>query len=1434
MPWPSEVPGRRESSMGHDLERESDRSPPTRRPRRRGRRAGITLLVVGLLLAGAVALAPTILSSPLAVSKIAGSIDRSVAGSVKIRSVSLSWFGGQRVDGLEVFDPAGRPVLKIKHVSAERSLWGLLVSVLSGDIGAVKVRGLAADLAFDESGRSNLQRSLAATRQRPEPKAGGWAAVFVPRAFAVELTDARLSVTAPHSPPAVFENLRAGASVAGSTGSVAFDLSGRSRQGELAGDFSVEGRLEHLLGPHGRLTADRALGAIRARMTGLPVPGVDRLLGMNGLLAAALGDRLDLTADADVGAATQRVTATVRAPNLTADLDGRIADGTFALTKPAAIRLVATGKLVERLTASSDATGRLRLSEAVPLRLDVEALRTGLAGFEPATLAVRATLKAERPARLTGDPAIGDLLIRGLEARLETADAARSLAVALTAAIAQDGQPGKVEADAKLGDLFTKSGGLQLDKLRADATLRVTNLPVALVDRIGRQRGLLVDALGPQLSVTATARSTGGRETEAKLEIKTARLSADAPLRITDRVEATGPITIDYQLSSRLAARYLPENAGVTLRPETPIRVRLARFSAPLPESGKPALQPGKTAVHADLEVGAVSVSPRGMTERVTLDGIAVRLRGASLAAVEASATAKAVVAGKPGPLREALGERADLSARLLGSLGPQPVFTARDLTLDVSSDRLKARLPLTLSAARTLSLAQPATIDLTVTPDLMAELGLATRPTLAGPTPVHIEINRLSAALTPFDPATVRTAMAAKVTKVELAGDDRVRGASLTDIAAALELDGPAGMASARLDGKASLSRQGTPSPLLATVKLSRLVRDGRLDPGRAAIDAAAKLDRFPTAFLGAFSGARVPLVPLVGPTLQLDAALTLSGGATQGGVVDVKATSQNLAVDAGLKLGNAIELRRPAKVKLVVTPEAYAALAAPAAARAPAAAGRPGYALAAPVTIDAELRVLTWPMGGDGRKTFDPSRASVDLTFGASRIALQDRASSRGVTLTDLSGAVKAASLAGPITLRLTGKSGLTSPQAGAAPAAGTLRVSGDVRDLFNARGELDASGLSTDLSAELQQFPVAPIDAWLGQDGLLPATLGPTTDLTARAQLKQMSGPVTLRATAAHAKASMDGRLQSGILTLARPLVAEVEVTEALGRRALSRIHPIFETASTGEKPIRLEISDQGTRIPIAGFDARQVVIERARLDLGKIELKTGGLLSGVVGLAQRLGRWRTTSRESMTAWFTPLLWEMRDGRIRYTRRLDLLLDGSQHLATWGTVDQANDRANLVLAIMPVTLDKIFNLENVGPNDAFTIPITGSISSPKTDWVRAALDMGRLQAQSRLAGKRRGGELGALLGGLAKGALGGGAGGLSRGGIPPPSVDPLPWSTAETRGAAPREGPRQPAAGQEPGATQAPSPTREPPKKPEEQIEETIRKGLKGIFK
>lgn len=1558
--------------MGDEMHRDADQSRPPTTRRHLRRPVWLALLAVLVLLMGVVALAPTILSSRFALSRVVGAIDRSLTGSVAVRSVSLSWFGSPQIEGIQLADPQARRVLAIERVVAERALWWLLGSVLGGDAGKVRVQGLTADVVIDESGRSNLQRSLEPTGPRrpapdrpPEPATPGPREAeppgrLVPGAFTLELIDARLTVTTPDSPPAVFENLQATVSVAAPAGSVAFDLSGRSRQGELSGDFTARGHLETLVGRDGRLELERARGSVEATATALPVPGIDGLLGLNGVLTAALGDRLDLAATAEVGAGPRRVTATLRAPHLAADLDGRVADGTFTLARPAVVRFTATRPFVARLAALSDGTETLRLAEPVPLRLTVEQFRSRLADLDPSSIGVLARLEAEKPARLTGDPAIGDLTIRDLDARLETENAARSLAVALAAAVTLDGQPGRVEVNARLDDLFAATGRLQLDRVRADAVARVTNLPVGLVDRFTRQGGRLVEALGPTASLTATARSTDAARTEVEVTARTPRLTAEARLRVADTVEASGPITIDYRLSARLAARYLPEDAGVQLRPETPIRVRVMRLSVPLPGPGEPLVQPGKTVVQADVTVGPVTVSPPGTTERVTLDGIAARFGGASLAALEAGATAKAIIGGEPGPLREALGARADVSVRVTGGLGPGHAFTAREIGLEVEGERLTASLPLALTATRTVTLARPARVDLTVTPALLARLGLgpATRPvvgparieatldrleapldglglgrlrlaatatvtparadaglglllgrtvklalrlddapkpeageaqvavsieadrlnadlvgvvapgsattftlvkpatidavltpeglelfgviaegqpTIAGPTPVRIKVDRLAAAVQPFDPATVRMALTATVERVELAGDDRVRGASLADVVAALEVDGAAGTASAKLDGKASVPGQGAPSPLAATGKLSRLLRDGRLDPGQAAVEATAKLDGFPTAILGVWGGGDLPLVPLVGPSLQLDAAVALSGGETRRGTVDVKAASQNLSVEAGLTLGEVLGLRRPARVKLVLTPDAYAALTASDGARDAGGAARSGpYALAAPVTIDAVLNALAWPLGGDGWAAFDPARASVDLAVSASGMTFRD-ATGRGVAVTDLRGAVKATPLAGPIALRLTGKTAVTAPGAAAPGATGQLRVAGELRDLFTARGEFDTDNLTTDLSADLEEFPIAPIDAWLGQEGLLLATVGPTMNLAAKAQLQRMNGPVTLRATAVHANASLAGRLQDGTLTLAEPLVAEVAVTEPLGRRVLARINPIFETATTSETPIRFEISPQGTRIPVRPFAARDVVIERARLDLGKIELKTGGLLSGAVGLAQKLGRWRTTGKNSMTAWFTPLLWEMREGRIRYTRRLDLLLDGSQHLATWGTVDQANDRVELVLAIMPETLDKIFDIENVGPNDAFRIPVTGSIASPSVDWTRAGLDLGRLKAQAKLGEKGRG-RLGELLGGLARGALGG-ASGPTRGALPPPSVEPLPWETAPAaRDARTPEESRRPEGIQPRGAPQEPPPAGEDPKKPRPQdlIEETLRKGLEKLFK
>ena len=125
-------------------------------------------------------------------------------------------------------------------------------------------------------------------------------------------------------------------------------------------------------------------------------------------------------------------------------------------------------------------------------------------------------------------------------------------------------------------------------------------------------------------------------------------------------------------------------------------------------------------------------------------------------------------------------------------------------------------------------------------------------------------------------------------------------------------------------------------------------------------------------------------------------------------------------------------------------------------------------------------------------------------------------------------------------------------------------------------------------------------------------------------------------------------------------------------------------------------------------------------------------------------------------------------MSGGKATYEHRLDLLLDGRMHLATWGTADIANDRANLILAFMPETLEKVFGL-TVAPSDALRVPLRGALSRPSVDFARAGLEIERLRQQQRLS--RKDPLVGALVGAVATTAIGGGP-------IPPPSVTPLPW--------------------------------------------------------
>jgi hypothetical protein len=84
-------------------------------------------------------------------------INSGIDGSVEIREMSLAWDSPQKVKELRLFDPEENLVLEL-----ELTLPSLLTLLESErEIWKVRVRVDDADLHFDSSGLSNLDRALA-------------------------------------------------------------------------------------------------------------------------------------------------------------------------------------------------------------------------------------------------------------------------------------------------------------------------------------------------------------------------------------------------------------------------------------------------------------------------------------------------------------------------------------------------------------------------------------------------------------------------------------------------------------------------------------------------------------------------------------------------------------------------------------------------------------------------------------------------------------------------------------------------------------------------------------------------------------------------------------------------------------------------------------------------------------------------------------------------------------------------------------------------------------------------------------------------------------------------------------------------------------------------------------------------------------------------
>lgn len=1384
-----------------------------------------------VILAIMIAAAPSILSTGVGRGAVERLINGRIAGSVTMERLSLSWTGKQTVEGLSLKDPEGKIVAVIERMQNDRSLLSL-ARKWKEDLGTTRIEGLEADLVAGEAGRTNLMDALSST----SPAKGGEAGFVPVLPFAtLEMGESRISVSAPEMEEVEF--LVRGVELvlprAGRPAGISLEAS--TRQGGLTGELRIEGTVEDLVDAGGRLQPVLARVDLTVEAGNLPVEGIDHALGYRGQMAAALGRRLDLQIKARAAVDGIDVDLDVSSPHFEALLRMALAGGRLVLVEKSEAHFTITPGFVSTVARVRDPESTLSLRDEVPVTILLETLSVPFGSFDPGRISLGVKVSTRKAMHFESAGEGTDLVLAAVQASVESAVLAEQVKVHFSADLEIGGAPGGMTAEGVFNRLFDAGGRLQFERSGVEFSGEFSNAPSAVLDGLVGG-GVVEELLGRTFNTSFSVRSLGAGPMDVVLSVDTPRLEGTLPLRLEEDISLTAPATLRATLTPALLRRLQAGPSPVKLLREAEVNLSVTRFSTARPDGERHFPDPGKTSIEASVIAESLAVAMPGGTE-LDLEEVKLSVQTESSGGAVLALAGKVRVRG--GLAGEATGEDAvgvtlqartgvDSDGRLLPVSG---TFRAAGRLFDVVTAFR------TESPYERITLNSPLEVQWSVPPALLARVFPASpgRMGVAGPLPLTLQVEPGDFPLRGLKLSELRLSSKIGIPKLALAEEGKGPAAILSDLQGRISFEGPEGRVRGELRCKAAPPGGGPAGSIEAAVTLENVLDRGEPRWGGAALHAKVGAESLPTALLSLAAGKVSTLAAVAGEEFDAEAEVRLSPLSGGLGSVSMKVQSARLELEADLSLAERITLKRPARFTLTLDPGAYAALTAPA----EGSRGTGRYTLQGEAELTGRITQLSWPRKGAGEKP--PRRTlsggSIDASLEVPKLLFRDASGGGLIGLEKARIALRGQDIDRGLEVEVSGRI-TASPGAGDAPRpAGSLKAKAELSDLFDPDGGFSGSRLSVKAELQAESLPVALVDEWLGLQGLGTAALGESLDLEAGTSLRKGNGPLRFAARAANGTVDLDGFLREGTLRLNRPLVSELKVTEELGRRLLNKIHPIFETVSTSRRPLRVEIASEGFYLPLKDFDIAGVVVPSIVVDSNRLVLKRGGLLDLLIPLAQSFGGMKGVGQTGETeVWFTPLVAGMRGGVFEYRNRLDMLIDGRLHAISWGSVNLAGGASgegrssyDLMLGLPAASLRRILGTKKISDGEVLAIPLRGLEGGLdlKSISARATLELGRVRGQYELS--RKDPLLGLVMGELVKEAAG-----TKTGPIPPPSVEPLPWSHLEKPEPAVQE--QAPEQGRAPPPRPAqPPPADKPPaeRSPEDAIREALPEEMRGIF-
>jgi hypothetical protein len=463
-----------------------------KRKRKKLLRIAIVFIALILLL---IALAPTLLSTGPGTRWLVSMISNRTPGELAVDDLQLSWFGGQRANGVRYEDPALGLQATIASLDAvDIGLFNLLTG--SRRLGQVALNDI--DLIFtpvqpgSEAGDAQPAKEL----DEPEPFA-------LPPNLSGTLAITDLTATylpADNEPIELMidqDEIRVS-----DLRDIAFELDSVVEQGGKQGQVSLKGDVLNLFDPEGFAQAGDAAYDITFDVKDLPIDAVDQVVSgagkaRPGLILAVLGDG-DLGGTASVNGTIDQLRSklTIQTPKLVVGLDQRTEDGTLIASPESHAKLELDDEAFKALFPKSG------LSLHKTTQLDLTSLEMALPIADKAVDWDKATasllLKAGDNLAVIDER--GEILgINGLKVVGRSESIADKLSFKLTTELSAVTAESDVTSEPVVVDLIISQ---PLERTR-QVDFFSEDLPIQLADALAGQDGRLVLWLGKTLDLQA-------------------------------------------------------------------------------------------------------------------------------------------------------------------------------------------------------------------------------------------------------------------------------------------------------------------------------------------------------------------------------------------------------------------------------------------------------------------------------------------------------------------------------------------------------------------------------------------------------------------------------------------------------------------------------------------------------------------------------------------------------------------------------------------------------------------------------------------------------------------------------------------------------------------------------------------------------------------